>query len=48
MLREAFGTDKPIIGMIHLGALPGSPLHDKAGGMPQATSGRFRMAGSMR
>lgn len=33
MLREAFGTDKPIIGMIHLGALPGSPLHDKAGGM---------------
>ncbi|WP_299678662.1 BtpA/SgcQ family protein [uncultured Roseobacter sp.] len=23
-----FGSDKPVIGMVHLGALPGSPLHD--------------------
>jgi membrane complex biogenesis BtpA family protein len=33
MLKDTFGADKPIIGMIHLGALPGSPLHDAAGGM---------------
>jgi membrane complex biogenesis BtpA family protein len=35
MLKETFGADKPIIGMIHLGALPGSPLHDAAAGMPK-------------
>ena len=33
MLKDTFGADKPIIGMIHLFALPGSPLHDAAGGM---------------
>src|SRR5262245_61093730 len=33
MLKNTFGAEKPIIGMIHLGALPGSPLHDPAGGM---------------
>jgi uncharacterized protein len=33
MLKDTFGADKPIIGMIHLGALPGSPLHDKKSGM---------------
>ena len=33
MLKDTFGADKPIIGMIHLCALPGSPLHDAAGGM---------------
>jgi membrane complex biogenesis BtpA family protein len=32
-LKDTFGADKPIIGMIHLGALPGSPLHDEKGGM---------------
>lgn len=26
--RAIFGTAKPVIGMVHLGALPGSPLHD--------------------
>jgi len=33
MLKDSFGADKPIIGMIHLGALPGSPLHDAKAGM---------------
>jgi uncharacterized protein len=33
MLRDTFGADKPIIGMIHLGALPGSPLYDRNAGM---------------
>jgi uncharacterized protein len=33
MLKDTFGADKPIIGMIHLAALPGSPLHDATAGM---------------
>lgn len=28
-----FGTAKPVIGMIHLGALPGTPLHDADAGL---------------
>ncbi|MDE0521327.1 MAG: BtpA/SgcQ family protein [Boseongicola sp.] len=28
-----FGTAKPIVGMVHLGALPGSPLHDAKTGI---------------
>ena len=26
--RSVFGVVKPVIGMVHIGALPGSPLHD--------------------
>lgn len=26
--RRVFGATKPVIGMVHLGALPGAPLHD--------------------
>lgn len=33
MIRETFGTVKPIIGMAHLGPLPGSPLYDATRGM---------------
>jgi len=33
--RRVFGSKKPVIGMVHLGALPGSPLYDQSGG-PQA------------
>jgi len=33
MLTKTFGNAKPIIAMIHLAPLPGSPLYDKAGGM---------------
>lgn len=31
--EEVFGTDKPIIAMCHLQALPGDPGYDKSGGM---------------
>ena len=27
---RVFGRSKPVIGMVHIGALPGSPLHDPA------------------
>lgn len=33
-LQEVFGTPKPVIGMVHLPALPGSPLYDVEKGMP--------------
>ncbi len=33
MLKETFGNAKPIIAMIHLAPLPGSPLYDRNGGM---------------
>ena len=28
-----FGDRKPVIAMVHFGALPGSPLHDAEGGL---------------
>ncbi|MEP1198924.1 BtpA/SgcQ family protein [Tateyamaria sp.] len=28
--KQVFGRTKPVIGMVHLGALPGTPLHDPA------------------
>lgn len=31
--RNVFGSVKPAIAMVHLGALPGSPLHDADGGI---------------
>jgi hypothetical protein len=34
-LTELTGASKPIIGMAHLPALPGTPLYDAAGGMEQ-------------
>jgi uncharacterized protein len=33
MLKKTFGSHKPIIGMVHLHALPGAPLYDAKGGM---------------
>ncbi len=33
-LTDLTGASKPIIGMAHLPALPGTPLYDAAGGMP--------------
>jgi len=33
MIETTFGSKKPIIAMIHLAPLPGSPLYDKDGGM---------------
>ena len=31
--NEVFATKKPVIAMVHLGALPGSPLHDSDAGL---------------
>jgi membrane complex biogenesis BtpA family protein len=31
--RQVFGTARPVIGMVHLGALPGAPLYDADGGV---------------
>ena len=31
--RRVFGDTKPVIGMVHLGALPGSPLYDANAGL---------------
>ncbi len=31
--RRVFGDGKPVIGMVHLGALPGSPLYDESRGL---------------
>jgi hypothetical protein len=40
--RRVFGTVKPVIAMVHLGALPGSPLHDQAGGVDAILEGARR------
>ncbi|MEG1459812.1 MAG: BtpA/SgcQ family protein [Oscillospiraceae bacterium] len=32
-IRETFGTDKPIVAMCHLQAMPGDPYYDAIGGM---------------
>jgi membrane complex biogenesis BtpA family protein len=31
--RKVFGAGKPVIAMVHLGALPGAPLHDAEAGL---------------
>jgi uncharacterized protein len=31
--RSVFGNVKPVIAMVHLGALPGSPLYDASAGI---------------
>jgi uncharacterized protein len=33
--RRAFGETKPVIAMVHLGALPGTPLHDQEAGLEE-------------
>ena len=37
--RQVFGTAKPVIAMVHLGALPGSPLHDAEAGLEGLVDG---------
>jgi uncharacterized protein len=32
-IKQVFGTAKPVIGMVHLKALPGTPLYDSDGGV---------------
>lgn len=41
-LRAIFGERKPVIAMVHLGALPGSPLHDAAAGLNGLVEGARR------
>jgi uncharacterized protein len=41
-LQELFQTDKPVIAMCHLAALPGRPRHDVAGGMGAVVEGLRR------
>lgn len=37
--RRVFGPGKPVIAMVHLGALPGTPLHDAEGGVEAIIAG---------
>ena len=37
--RRVFGAGKPVIAMVHLGALPGSPLYDPAAGVEGLIAG---------
>ena len=37
--RRIFGDKKPVIAMVHLSALPGSPLYDENGGVAQIVEG---------
>jgi uncharacterized protein len=37
--RQVFGTAKPVIAMVHLGALPGAPLYDHAAGLEGLVAG---------
>jgi membrane complex biogenesis BtpA family protein len=37
--RQVFGTAKPVIAMVHFGALPGSPLHDADAGLDGLLAG---------
>lgn len=37
--RKVFGAGKPVIAMVHLGALPGSPLHDAGRGLEGLVEG---------
>jgi len=37
--RKAFGTGKPVIAMVHFGALPGSPLYDAKAGVDALIDG---------
>ena len=36
---EFFAKKKPVIAMAHIGALPGTPLYDAAGGMKKLITG---------
>ena len=37
--QQVFGRGKPVIAMVHLGAMPGTPLHDGAGGVEAILKG---------
>jgi len=37
--RKVFGPGKPVIAMVHLGAMPGTPLYDSEGGLEAIVAG---------
>jgi uncharacterized protein len=40
--KTVFGEGKPVIAMVHLGALPGAPLHDYEGGVEAIAAGALK------
>ena len=40
--KRVFGDGKPVIGMVHLGALPGSPLYDQERGLAELVAAAAR------
>ena len=40
--RQVFGVGKPVIAMVHFGALPGSPLYDPERGLDGLIDGVTR------
>jgi predicted TIM-barrel enzyme len=40
--ERVFGDGKPVIGMVHLGALPGSPWDDREGGTAEPVEAAAR------
>ncbi len=45
--QDVFGSRKPVIGMVHLGALPGTPLHDAKAGLAGLVAGARRDLGAL-
>jgi membrane complex biogenesis BtpA family protein len=43
-LKQLFGVNKPVFGMVHFLPLPGSPLYDRAGGIQKIREQAFRDA----
>jgi uncharacterized protein len=41
-VRELFGVDRPVVGMLHLGALPGDPAFDASAGLGRVLDGARR------
>ncbi|MDR2523388.1 MAG: BtpA/SgcQ family protein [Synergistaceae bacterium] len=44
LLKEMFGVEKPILGMVHFPPLPGSPLYDESGGLQKIRETAMRDA----
>ncbi|MEQ1953367.1 BtpA/SgcQ family protein [Mesorhizobium sp. CN2-181] len=45
--RNVFGAGKPVIAMVHFGALPGSPLYDAKGGLDALIDGVTKDLGAL-
>jgi membrane complex biogenesis BtpA family protein len=44
LLKDMFGVEKPILGMVHFPPLPGTPLYDEAGGVQKIRDAAMRDA----